>query len=65
MTEAEAPTKPVLTSKTILANLAAMAAPYMIKFLGIDIPVNEVAVVLLALVNIGLRFATKKGISLT
>ena len=65
MNDPHKPTKPAMTSKTIVANRVAAVVPYIVKWLGIELPPAEVAVLLIAIVNIGLRFVTKKGISLT
>ena len=65
MAEAQAPSKPFWTSKTMWANVAGMVSPYIVSLLGIDMPTAEVTVLLLGIVNIVLRVVTKNAVSLT
>ena len=61
----ESPSKPFWASKTMWANVIAMASPYIVSLIGFDMPTAEVTVFLLGVVNIILRIVTKNAVSLT
>lgn len=61
------PPKPIWKSKTLWTNVVALGTSFLAGY-GIDLDVEmqtELAVALMALANIGLRFITKKPVTLT